>query len=407
MLTGGSNPGSVPITVHGAYPNNRVAKRNPPSYSYAALFNPLHYNKTQQDFYGGNFWDGRATGYKLQNSAAEQAQDPPTDPDEMANPDAACVVWKLSMSKYKNVVEQVFGAGSLDIQWPSNIAQICSIPAGAASLGGSSTPVSLSPLERTRVTQAFDEFGQAIAAYEASPDVSGFNSKFDYFLAQKVTLTREEQAGYNLFRGKANCNSCHLDGRSSTAAGGTDSGTAADLTPLFTDQTYNNLGLPKNPKLPFYHETQPDQYGFVSNSLGFAFIDKGMGLFLDGFYGALPDLNWSKHSPQFQGKFQTSTARNSAKVPYPGFVKAYMHNGYLTSLKQVVHFYNTRDVFAYPVTSGHCPSGTIEKVTCWPIPEDSNNMDMTVGNLGLTDREENELVAFLNTLSDGFNVANQ
>ena len=39
----------------------------------------LHYNQSQADFYGGNFWDGRATGYKLQNSAAEQAQDPPGD----------------------------------------------------------------------------------------------------------------------------------------------------------------------------------------------------------------------------------------------------------------------------------------------------------------------------------------
>jgi len=47
----------------------------------------------------GNFWDARATGYRLQNSAAEQGQDPPVDPEEMANPDTACVVWKLSLSK--------------------------------------------------------------------------------------------------------------------------------------------------------------------------------------------------------------------------------------------------------------------------------------------------------------------
>jgi cytochrome c peroxidase len=56
VFTGGSNPGSVPITVHGAYPNNRIAKRNPQSYAYASYFPPLHFNQSQADFYGGNFW---------------------------------------------------------------------------------------------------------------------------------------------------------------------------------------------------------------------------------------------------------------------------------------------------------------------------------------------------------------
>ena len=142
---------------------------------------------------------------------------------------------------------------------------------------------------------------------------------------------------------------------------------------MFTDTTYNNLGLPKNVKLPWYSEDTPDQWGFTGNPLGFGFTDEGMGLFLDGYYGAPPNLSWGVQLPQFEGKFQTSTARNAAMVPYPGFVKAYMHNGYLTSLKEVVHFYNTRDVYPFPVLSGNCPTGTVEKVTCWPMPEDSNN----------------------------------
>ena len=41
VYTGGSNPGSVPITVHGAYPDNRIAKRNPQSYNYSPYFPPL------------------------------------------------------------------------------------------------------------------------------------------------------------------------------------------------------------------------------------------------------------------------------------------------------------------------------------------------------------------------------
>ncbi|MGA9966813.1 MAG: cytochrome c peroxidase [Terriglobales bacterium] len=402
VFTGGSNPGSVPITVHGAYPNNRIAKRNPTSYVYATYYPPLFYNPSQADFYGGNFWDGRATGYKLQNSAAEQAQDPPSDPEEMANPDPACVVWKLSLSDYKFFFEQVFGVGSLEINWPSNVAKICSIPKGAAVLNGNPTPLKLSTKDRTLANKDFDEFGQAIAAYESSSSVSPFTSKFDYFLAGKATLTTQEQNGYDLFRGKGSCNTCHLDGRSSTQLGGVDTGQAASVQPLFTDTTYNNLGLPKNVMLPWYSEDTPDQWGFTGNPLGFGFTDEGMGLFLDGYYGAPPNLRWGILLPQFEGKFQTSTARNAAQVPYQGFVKAYMHNGYLTSLKEVVHFYNTRDVYPYHVLSGHCPKGTVEKVTCWPEPEDINNENMTIGKLGLTSEEEDDIVAFLHTLVDGF-----
>lgn len=404
VFTGGSNPGSVPITVHGAYPNNRIAKRNPQSYSYASYYPPLHFNQSQADFYGGNFWDGRATGFKLQNSAAEQAQDPPLDPEEMANPDPACVVWKLSIGKYKAFFEEIFGAGSLDIAWPPDVATVCSTPKGAASLGGNPTPLVLSTSDRTLATKDFDEFAQAIAAYESSDSVSPFTSKFDYSLNpnSKVKLTAQEQRGYDLFRGKGGCNTCHLDGRSSTQLGGTDTGQAASVQPLFTDTTYNNLGLPKNVKLPWYSEDTPDQWGFTGNPLGFGFTDEGMGLFLDGFYGAPPNLDWGVLLPQFEGKFQTSTARDAAQIPYAGFVKAYMHNGYLTSLKEVVHFYNTRDVYPFNVLSGHCPTGTVEKVNCWPMPEDPNNENTTIGRLGLTSAEEDDIVAFLKTLVDGF-----
>ncbi len=79
-----------------------------------------------------------------------------------------------------------------------------------------------------------------------------------------------------------------------------------------------------------------------------------------------------------------------------------MHNGYLLSLKEVVHFCNTRDVFAQPVLSGQCPAGTVEKVTCWPMPEDPNNENMTIGHLGLSSAEEDDIAAFLQTLTDGF-----
>jgi cytochrome c peroxidase len=403
VFTGGANPGSVPITVHGAYPDNRIAKRNPQSYVYSPYFPPLQYNITQGDFYGGNFWDARATGYRLQNSSAEQGQDPPVDPEEMANPDTACIVWKLSLSQYKFFFEQVWGTGSLDITWPSDVATVCSTPKGAATFGSNTTPLNLSPSDRTRANQAFDEFGQAIASYEISSTVSPFTSKFDAHLANSTAtpLTPQEERGYDLFHGKAQCNTCHGDGRSNMAKG-TDTGAATNVAPMFTDFTYNNIGLPRNVILPWYSEDTPDQTDFTGNPLGPGFTDEGVGLFLDGYYGAPPNLTWGQFLPFFEGKFQTSTVRNVGKVPYPGFVKAYMHNGYLLSLKEVVHFYNTRDVYAQPVLSGNCPPGTVEKVTCWPMPEDPNNENMTIGKLRLTDAEEDDLVAFLQTLTDGF-----
>jgi hypothetical protein len=59
-------------------------------------------------------------------------------------------------------------------------------------------------------------------------------------------------------------------------------------------------------------------------------------------------------------------------------------------------------VYQFGVQSGNCPAGTVEKVNCWPVPEVSANEDMTVGKLGLTDQEENQIVKFLQTLSDGY-----
>src|ERR1700719_740830 len=112
---------------------------------------------------------------------------------------------------------------------------------------------------------------------------------------------------------------------------------------------------------------------------------------------------------------QVSSARNVAMTPSqcptteagpgPYFQKEFFHNGYIKSLKQLVHFYNTRDVYKMAVESGNCPAGTVEKVNCWPEPEVPQNIDMTVGNLGLTDAEENQIVKFMETLSDGFTTS--
>jgi cytochrome c peroxidase len=189
------------------------------------------------------------------------------------------------------------------------------------------------------------------------------------------------------------------------------------VKPLFTCFGSANEGLPLNPRVAFYYETTPDFFGYIVNPFGFGYRDLGLGTFLRSGFGSAPNpnSNLTQQAPSVDGQMQVSSARNVAMTPpqcptteagtgQPYFQKAFFHNGYIKSLKQLVHFYNTRDVFPFNVTSGHCSTGTVEKVNCWPVPEVNNPkiIDMTTGKLGLTDTEENQIVAFLQTLTDGF-----
>jgi cytochrome c peroxidase len=412
-LTTISYPGSVHF---------RFGKRNPQRYVYSPdfpvlEFNPLFAASTgvpQAGFFGGNFWDGRATGYKLQSADAQQAQGPPVDTQEMGFPDTACIPFRLQTAVYRPLFEEVWGEGSLDINFPSDTEQICDTPGGAAVFKENTTPINLSPADRSKANDAYDHWAQSNSFFERSRRVSPFSSKFDAFLAGKYTMTPNEMAGYELFNGKGNCNSCHLDGVSTTLSPGqTDTGTNNETRPLFTCFGYSNLGLPLNPRDAFYYQTKPDFYNFTPNPYGFGYRDLGLGTFLRSGFGSAPNPNsaWVKYAPTSDGQMQTSTARDVAltpsqcpttEAPGPYFQKEFFHNGYIKSLKQLVHFYNTRDVYPFDVTSGHCPLGTTEKVDCWPMSEVPNNIDMTVGKLGLSDQEENQIVAFLQTLSDGY-----
>jgi cytochrome c peroxidase len=377
-LTTVSYPGSV---------RARFSNRKPQSYMYAPFAPVLHYNPLQGDFVGGNFWDMRASGHRLQNPSAEQAQGPPTNPVEMGLPDAACVAYRLSQAPYRKLFETVWGGDSFLVRWPADVEHVCATPGPPPA--NDQYPVHLSSEDRARVDRVYDGFGLAIAAYELSPEVSPFTAKFDYVQADKERFTTEEAAGYQLFRGKARCNECHRDG-------------GPGEEPLFTDFTASNLGVPRNPGLQFYYESVPDSSGYAANPTGLEAADPGVGGFLlrlKSLSGQLnPDSAWMKRAPDFQGKFQVPTLRNVDMRPTPDFVKAYMHNGYFKSLKEVVHFYNTRD--ALP----RCQTGEPgETVRCWPAPEDSTNLNRReLGDLKLTEQEEDAIVAFLGTLTDGY-----
>ena len=386
--TGFSPPVSALNLTTVAYPGSvrtRFSARKPQSHTYAGYSPVLHYNLEQGDFVGGQFWDMRATGLRLDSALAEQAQGPPLNPVEMGLIDPACMVYRMSLRPYRSMAESLWGAQAFAVQWPANAARVCDRPGPAPD--ADPLPLHLGAIDRGIAQTTFDRIAEAIAAFEGSPEVAPFSSKYDYVMAGKAEFTPEEKAGYELFRSNVtHCNECHRDG-------------GPGEEPLFTDFTASNLGLPPNPALPFYKENTPDQLGYTANKDGTKFLDLGVGGFLASPLN--PNHEWAAMAKSYLGKYKTPTLRNVDKRPRADFVKAYMHNGYLKSLKEVVHFYNTRD------TLPRCkPGDPGEKITCWPAPENPATINRKqLGDLKLTGQEEDMLVAFLKTLTDGYSAA--
>jgi cytochrome c peroxidase len=309
-------------------------------------------------FVGGNFWDGRATGGILGNPAADQAQGPFLNPVEQALPDSACVVYRVCTGEYPVSFEDVWGVGTCDIDWPGDIDSVC------ADEGGG---VTLSDEDRAKSDMAYDSIALSIAAYEASPEVNAFTSKFDDTKNGKIKLTKLEQKGFAIFKGKGKCRLCHI---------------SKGRNPVFTDFTFDNLGVPKNPENPVY-SVDPD------------FIDQGLGGFL--MNAGYPEEVYEAE----MGKQKVPTLRNVDLRPYEDFFKAYAHNGYFKTLEGIVNFYNTRDV--KPVCPGDYTEAEALAAGCWPAPEVPENVNSDeLGDLGLTPEEEDAIVAFLKALSDGF-----
>jgi cytochrome c peroxidase len=343
------------INLHGAVYRGaiptRFGNRKPPSAAYATFSPIFHFDAIEGLFIGGNFWDGRATGERLGNPAADQALGPFLNPVEQNNPDKWAVCQQVAASKYAELFEAVWGPGSLDCE---------------------------SDLEAT-----YDRIGLSIASYEHSDEVNQFTSKYDAVLAETAELSAQEASGLALFEGKAMCAACHPTGAGST----------------FTDYSFDNLGVPRNPENPFYGmDSEFLDNGDPINPEGSGWVDPGLG----GFLMTRPE--YSHLAEDNLGKHKVPTLRNVGQGFGANFPKAFSHNGYFKSLKCIVHFYNTRDV--NPV----CPDPfSTEKdaleMGCWPAPEVVENVNSDeLGNLGLTDEEEDAIVAFMMTLSDGVKV---
>jgi cytochrome c peroxidase len=364
--------GVAGLNLHGSVyrgaARERFGNRKPPTSAYATLNPVFHLDSSTGRFVGGTFWDGRATGEVLGNPAADQALGPFLNPVEQNNPSREAVCRQVARAKYARLFEQVWGPGSLD----------CS-SAGIETM--------------------YHRIGLSIAAYEGSREVSPFSSKFDAYFAACVDagntaaecgrpaegdqafldpsqiLTDQEFQGLVEFG--EHCSTCH---RSHVLGPNGE-------PPLFMNFGYANIGVPKNPENPFYDmdEVFLDD-GTPINPLGDDFIDFGLGDFLR------TRAEWEHLAGENDGKFKIPTVRNVDLRHGKGFPKAYMHNGVFRTLDEVVHFYNTRDL----------PSEG------WPPPEVPQNVTtgnfggVPLGDLELDLEQEKAIVAFLETLSDGF-----
>jgi len=321
-----------------AYPGavkERAGNRKPPTAAYAGDSPPLHYDAEEDVWIGGMFWDGRATGWILDDPLAEQAQQPFVNPLEHNLPDPARLCELVSQAEYAHRFVKIWGEDALDCD------------AG--------------------VQAAYDRIGRALAAFQRSAEVSPFTSKFDHYLAGRAELTAEEALGLEIFENQGLCSECHIS----------EPGPDGE-PPLFTDFTYDNLGIPRYDALPFY--SQEAQF----NPDGEAWIDPG----LAGFLVTMPE--YADHAAANHGKHKVPTLRNVDARPNPDFVKAFGHNGYFKTLYDITHFYNTRDV------------------EDWPPPEVPENVNTEeLGDLELSLEEEQALVAFMKTLTDGYVPADE
>lgn len=277
---------------------------------------------------GGFFWDGRA------DSMAQQAGGPLLSPFEMANADKAAVVRKIASAAWVTEFKALYGADILN-----------------------------------DTNSAFDKLSLALQRFQIEDTVKrGYTSKYDEVLRQRASLTAQEARGLHLFNdpAKGNCAACH------TSEKGNDGS-----HPLFTDFSYDNLGLPRNPEIPANADPK--------------YFDLGL-------------CNRAELSQRATvcGAFKVPSLRNVAQR------QAYFHNGKFKTLKDVMTFYVQRDTHPekwYP----RRPDGSVRKFDDLParyhgnvnvaeVPYDRKRGEEPA----LNEAEIEDVIAFLQTLSDGW-----
>ncbi|MGV6858091.1 MAG: cytochrome-c peroxidase [bacterium] len=335
--------------------------RNSPTAGYA-MYSPIfHFDSVESLWIGGQFLDGRATGNTLGDPLADQALGPFLNPVEMANTTKVTVVRDAKKSKYSKLFRKVCGDVNLKSSAEVDAAYDCI----ASSIGA---------FERTKrfglFTSRYDKYLKNCAnrtdgSYEQLDDCAkgiGRNAQ----KAAKKELTKNQFAGLKLFVEANNNNGVFEPGEGAGCA----ACHVADWThvsdyslkvqepkwspdgwipPVFTDFTFDNLGIPKS-----------EHPLLVKNP-----VDLGLGA--------------QVFDAQENGKFKVSGLRNLTKTA------PYGHNGFFATLADITHFYNTRDTENWPIAE---------------VPETQNASEL--GSLGLSAKQEKQLVQFMKTLTDGY-----
>ena len=272
------------------------------------------------------------------DSLTQQAQGPFLAASEMNNKDAASVMAKIAASNYASQMRTVFGA---DVFKDS--------------------------------TKAFDRVAQAIAAHEATAKFQSFSSRYDQFVAGKAQLTPTETSGMNLFMDakKGNCASCHT--MNPKASGQTDN--------LFTDFGHYASGIPRNMAIPA--NANP------------SYFDLG----LCGPQRTRPALSANVPADvsveKFCGTFKMPSLRNVAQR------QVFMHNGFFNNLRDVVSFYSSRNSdpkrwYGSAGVPNDLPAAYLANIVSDRAPFDR----AASAGPALTEREIDDVLAFLKTLSD-------
>ena len=326
--TGHASPFAAPVATGGANLDQQGI-RSAPSLRYLRFNTSFHFAPDGTPT-GGFFWDGRA------NSLREQALGPLLNPREMANADAAAVVTRLAAASYADEFRKLFGDA------------IFSSP-----------------------EDALDRLGYALERYQLEdPEFAPFSSKFDAFVAGKAKLSPQELNGFALFNrsDKGNCAACHSSTKPANAPGA-----------LFTDFSYDNLGVPRN--------------AAIAANADPGFHDLGL------CGGTRTDL---VSRTDLCGAFKVPSLRNVA------LRKHFFHNGAFDSPEQVIRFYVQRDTAPqlwYPADA----TGNVTPYDDLPASL-RGNVNTTEGPYNrragqapaLTEAEVQDLASFLRTLTDGF-----
>jgi len=293
-------------------------------------------------------WDGRA------DSIWAQAFGPLESPQEMGFSRAQLAHLMADDAELRGAYETIFGALP-DLSDAARFPRIARPIPDAPDAPANRAWEKMHPEDQETINRIATNTTKAIAAY-VTQLIQG-DAPFDRFAAQlgasggtpreDAPLSPQAQRGLRLFLGKAGCARCHVG-------------------PTFSDDSFHNLGLGTRGWL---EPANPGRYRGVAQVKGNIF--NAAGIYSDARQGKKSRwIHYLHPSAEDRGQFKTPTLRNIALSP------PYMHGGHFSTLKEVVRFYSRLDE---QVQIGH-------------------REDMLLP-LGLSETEEDEVVAFLESLT--------